>query len=313
MAVDSKISWTQDTHNFWTGCKKVSDGCKFCYMYRDKERFKLDPTVVIRAKQNTFTSPLKTHEPRLIFTCSWSDFFIEEADDWRADAWQVIRDTPWHTWQILTKRPERVLQCLPDDWGNGYPNVWLGTTIENQASMHRLKTLSAIPAKCRFISFEPLIGAIEFSGRQQETLAVTIDWIILGGESGNDNGKYRYRPAEFEWFKTIIDSTPRHIAIFVKQTGTHLSKLCNYSSRHGTDINEWPGWMRVQQMPTRHMLYPLVARLKACAKAKYPDRPWTHTFMMAVANEWSYRVFDLLKRVEEFEAEIEAMAKQSKI
>lgn len=153
MAQESKIQWTNATVNFWTGCKKVSPGCKFCYMYRDKERYGLDPTQVARTADKTFYAALKWKEPKLIFTCSWSDFFIEEADDaWRADAWQVIRQTPQHTWQILTKRPERIAACLPVDWGEGYPNVWLGVSVENAANFDkRVPILNGIPAHVRFI------------------------------------------------------------------------------------------------------------------------------------------------------------------
>ena len=83
---DSKIQWTDDTVNFWHGCKKVSDGCKFCYMYRDKERYGQDATTILRSGDNIFYQALKWKEGRKIFTCSWSDFFIAEADGWRADA-----------------------------------------------------------------------------------------------------------------------------------------------------------------------------------------------------------------------------------
>jgi len=80
MGKESAIQWTDATVNFWTGCKKVSPGCKFCYMYRDKERYGLDPSAVVRTADKTFYSALKWKEPKRIFTCSWSDFFIEEAD-----------------------------------------------------------------------------------------------------------------------------------------------------------------------------------------------------------------------------------------
>ena len=90
---NTKIQWTDATVNFWTECKKVSDGCKYCYMYRDKERYGQEPTSILRTSDNTFDKALKWKEPKLIFTCSWSDFFIDEADQWRDDAWEVIRKT----------------------------------------------------------------------------------------------------------------------------------------------------------------------------------------------------------------------------
>lgn len=102
MAQESKIQWTDGTWNPWHGCIKVSEGCKFCYMYRDKDRYGLDPTDVQRSKSN-FRDPLKWKEPKKVFTCSWSDFFIEQADEWRAEAWEIIKNTPHLTYQILSQ------------------------------------------------------------------------------------------------------------------------------------------------------------------------------------------------------------------
>ena len=109
----SKISWTGPTWNPWTGCEKVGPLCKHCYMYREKDRKGLDPSTVVRSSNKTFNKPLSWRNPELIFTCSWSDFFIDKADEWREGAWSVIRNTPQHVYQILTKRPERINQCLP--------------------------------------------------------------------------------------------------------------------------------------------------------------------------------------------------------
>ena len=244
----SKIQWTDATVNFWTGCKKVSAGCKFCYMYRDKERYGKDPTTVIRTTPVTFEAALKWKDSKRIFTCSWSDFFIEEADQWRADAWDVIRKTPHHHWQILTKRPERIAECLPPDWGDGWDNVWLGVSVENQEYAHRLEALASIPAKIRFISAEPLIGPINLS-YYKESLH-SFHWIIIGGESGNDKGKYGYRSCELEWITDLIEQTKDScIEVFVKQTGTWLSNQLKLSDRHGGDLTEWPNCIQVREFP----------------------------------------------------------------
>ncbi len=104
MGKESQIEWTEATWNPWHGCKKISPGCKNCYMYREKKRYGQDPHNVTKSK-TTFKAPLGWKSSKTIFTCSWSDFFIQEADDWRDDAWDVIRKTPEHTYQILTKRP----------------------------------------------------------------------------------------------------------------------------------------------------------------------------------------------------------------
>lgn len=155
MGEESKIQWTENTWNPWHGCKKVSEGCKYCYMYRDKIKFGQDPMLVVRSK-GKFNEPLKWKEPRIIFTCSWSDWFIDEADEWRDEAWAVIKATPQHTYQILTKRPERIKDHLPKDWGEGYPNVWLGVSIESdKVAYDRLWRLVEVPAAIKFISADP--------------------------------------------------------------------------------------------------------------------------------------------------------------
>lgn len=250
MGKESAIQWTDATVNFWTGCKKVSSGCKFCYMYRDKERYGLDPTAVVRTADKTFKAALKWNEPKRIFTCSWSDFFIEEADQWRADAWEVIKQTPQHTWQILTKRPERIKACLPPDWGSGYPNVWLGVSVEDNANFDkRVPILVQIPASVRFISFEPLLDLVIMTEKRFK-LMQQIQWAIIGGESGNETGAYRYRPCELEYFRHLIFNTPPQVAIFVKQVGTHLAKHMRLKDRHGGDMNEWiDAWLRTRELP----------------------------------------------------------------
>lgn len=247
MGSDSNIQWTESTWNPWHGCKKVSAGCKYCYMFRDKEKYGQDPTVVVRSKTK-FNEPLRWKDGRMIFTCSWSDWFIKEADEWRLEAWEIIKATPQHTYQILTKRPERILKHLPADWGYGYPNVWLGVSVENGSAIaiDRISYLTEVPAKVRFISFEPLIG------HPQSFVTHKIDWIIIGGESGNDVGKYRYRPCELHWIEHIIDGY-RDVSpgtkIFVKQLGTYLAKKLGMSDRHGGNINEFPEHLRIREFP----------------------------------------------------------------
>lgn len=255
MAYNTKIQWARSSWNPWSGCHKVSAGCKFCYMYRDKDRFGLDPTVVQRSKSR-FNDPLKWEDGRLIFTCSWSDFFVEEADQWRDEAWDIIRKTPHHTYQILTKRPHRIADCLPHDWGDGWDNVWLGVSIEDQKVCYpRLQWLLRTPAKVRFISAEPLLSSIFFDfgspfGYEPMTIKKMVDWVIVGGESGNDTGKWRYRECNIHWIEAVIGQCQLHnIPVFVKQLGTGLSKQLGLKDRHGGDINEFPEHLRIRQMP----------------------------------------------------------------
>lgn len=213
------IEWTNHSWNPWQGCTKVSPGCAHCYMYRDKHRFGQDPTRVVRSKPPTFNKPLTWHEPALVFTCSWSDFFHEAADEWRADAWNVIQRTPHLTYQILTKRPERIAQHLPPDWGEGYDNVWLGTSVENQRWAVRAYQLAAIPARVRFISAEPLLGPVDLrefdpSLDHQNPLEL-IHWVIAGGESGP-----RSRTMELDWARGLRDQCAEYeVAFFLKQLG----------------------------------------------------------------------------------------------
>jgi len=242
------IQWADATVNFWTGCQKISPGCFNCYMFRDKAKYGQNPKVVSRTKDATFKSALKWKDSKKIFTCSWSDFFIDVSDPWRKDAWDVIRQTPHHTWQILTKRPDRILQCLPSDWGNGWDNVWLGVSIESQNYMSRAYTLASVPAKTRFISAEPLLDEIDFT--KTPSILNKFNWCIIGGESGNDKGKHLYRPCDQLWIEKIInDLQGTSVEVFVKQMGTHLAKQMKLKDRHGGEISEWPSHLQIRNMP----------------------------------------------------------------
>ena len=268
MAENSKIQWTDHTVNFWTGCIKVSEGCKYCYMFRDKERYGLNPTDVVKVKDSTINKVLKgAKKGDKIFTCSWSDFFIKEADEWRDWAWNIIRSRPDLNWQILTKRPERISECLPKDWGMGWDNVWIGVSVENQKNTNRIQYLFPFynNIKVKFVSVEPILEMIDMDmamyGNQlwnplSGDLDISrhntgkLDWVIIGGESGNDNGKYKYRPAESFWFNTIVDQCKEHnVPVFMKQTGTYLAKRFNLSDRHGGNIDDFPENLKVREFP----------------------------------------------------------------
>lgn len=246
MGKQTAIEWTDATWNPWRGCKKVSPGCKNCYMYREQKRYGKNPMEIVRAAHATFTAPLKWKEPKRVFTCSWSDFFIEEADEWREEAWSIIRQTPHLTYQVLTKRPDLIKDRLPQDWGEGYPNVWLGVSVENQDYMGRAMKLADLPAKVRFISYEPALGPLDFDVLEEEGDSYgdgaiyynilsgirwmrggwgkalqekgRIHWLISGGESGATP-----RPAELDWFRSVRDQClTEDVSYFHKQNGgTH--------------------------------------------------------------------------------------------
>lgn len=219
MVKNTNIQWTDHTWNPWRGCRKVCKCCANCYMFREQKRYGNDPTQIIRAADQTFKSPLKWKDPAFVLTCSWSDFFIREADAWRDQAWDIIRNTPHLTYQILTKRAARIRQCLPPDWGHGWNNVWLGASIGVNDSLTQLNFLLGVPARIRFISAEPLLESVDFGLRlwseQNSPNSGKINWVIVGGESGP-----AARPMFKEWVQLIQeDCALARIPFFFKQWG----------------------------------------------------------------------------------------------
>jgi len=209
MGQQTGIEWTDATWNPWHGCHKISPGCKFCYMFRDKARYGQDANVVVRSKTK-FSEPLKwPHVPTLCFTCSWSDWLIEESDSWREEAYSVIRATPWITYQILTKRIERAVGRVPDP---PLSNVWLGVSVEDRKRKDRIDRLRETPAALRFLSLEPLLedlGELDLSG---------IGWVIVGGESGP-----QARPMQADWARGVRDQCQSAgVPFFFKQWGEWL-------------------------------------------------------------------------------------------
>jgi protein gp37 len=223
MGAETKIEWTDATWNPWHGCRKVSPGCGHCYMFRDKKRFGQDPTIVVRSAEASFQAPRRWRAPRRVFTCSWSDFFITDADRWRSDAWEVIRETPHHTYQILTKRPERVREHIP--WSDEpWPNVWLIVSAEDQKHLEdRWRLIAGVPAIVRGLSIEPLLGPIDLTAPLRSQL---LSWVIVGGESGP-----HARAMDASWVRTLRDQCveagvpfffKQWGGVFKKKTGRHL-------------------------------------------------------------------------------------------
>ena len=234
------ISWTDYSWNPWRGCHKVSQGCKNCYMFREQKRYGNDPNIVLRSK-TTFKDPLKLKDPAMVFTCSWSDFFIEEADEWRDEAWDVIRKTPHLTYQILTKRPERIGNCFPE--GSWIPrNVWWGISAENQEALEKrwseINHVFYMPDwPVRFISAEPLLGPLDLSA-----IKPLPNWVIVGGESGPS-----CRPMNIDWARSIMRQCREYeIPYFMKQLGGHPDRREN--------INQFPEDLRIQEYPARSEL-----------------------------------------------------------
>ena len=211
MGLRTKIKWTDHSWNPWIGCHKKSDGCVNCYMFEGQERWGRDPSVILRCSPRTFNLPLRIKEPSQVFVCSWSDFFVEEADPWRSEAWNIIKQSPHLTFQILTKRPERIVRNLPADWASGWPNVYLGVTIENSSNLKRTNFLIDIPATIKFVSAEPLLDDIVID--DDKNALSSMDWIICGCESGK-----KCRPTDINWVRKLRDfCINAHIPFFLKQ------------------------------------------------------------------------------------------------
>jgi protein gp37 len=193
MAKNSNIEWTDHTFNPWIGCTKVSEGCLNCYaeagdLFRHWTSGGWGPGKPRhRTSAANWKEPLKWNRAAAIggrrakvFCASLADVFDPEVDRaWRADLWDLIRRCPHLDWQLLTKRPQFISSGLPSDWDSGWPNVWLGTSVENQKRAdERVPLLVSVPAIIHFLSVEPLLGPIQF-----QSLA-GVEWVIVGGESG---------------------------------------------------------------------------------------------------------------------------------
>jgi len=252
MAEKSEISWTHATFNPWRGCTKVSDGCKFCYAETLSAR---NPGVLgqwgpkgerVIAAENYWKQPLKwdreakaAGERRRVFCASLADVF-EGKDTMPAESWphvqnarvrlfETIDNTPNLDWLLLTKRPENVMHlCGSSSWAGLIPaNVWIGTSVEDQATANeRIPRLAEVPAAVRFLSCEPLLGAVDL-----KLSLGYIDWVIVGGESGP-----HARPMHPDWARSLRDQCQAAgVAFHFKQWGRNLPE--SQWDSFSTDIN----------------------------------------------------------------------------
>lgn len=214
MATTSSIEWTESTWNPVTGCTKISAGCKHCYAERMAKRLKHMGVAAYRngfkvtLQPQALEIPLKWKKPQLIFVNSMSDLFHEKVpDDFILQVFDVMNRADWHRYQILTKRPERVLELndrLP--WA---PHIWMGVSVENDDVVERIDLLRQTDAHVRFLSLEPLIGPLS------EMNLDGMHWAIVGGESGPGA-----RPMEESWVTEIRDQCAEaSVAFFFKQWG----------------------------------------------------------------------------------------------
>lgn len=237
----TKIEWTERTWNPVTGCTKLSDGCAHCYAEKLCMRLHSIGNIKYINKFNLSLHPESLHEPlkwknsSLVFVCSMSDLFHKDVPfEFIDEVFDIIKHTPQHTYQILTKRAQRMseycsMRLIPD-------NVWMGVTVENKKTIERIDFLSMVHSKVRFISCEPLLedlGIIDLTN---------VDWIIVGGESGN-----QARPMRKDWVLNLLfQARTYNIPFFFKQWGTwgydgkKRSKRANGKLLDGYIIQELP-------------------------------------------------------------------------
>jgi len=208
-----------DIWNPWHGCVKCSEGCEHCYMYfLDKSRGKNGAEIYRTGNFKYPLSEANVKSGELIRVCMTSDFFLEEADEWRQEAWDIMRRRSDVKFFLLTKRPERVLSCLPDDWGDGWPNIFFNVTAENQKRAdERIPLLLNLPFQHKGVMCAPFIGKVDI---EPYLLDGQIEQVICGGE--NYDGA---RPCDHEWVKCLYDACVRHDVTFAFiETGTHFIK-----------------------------------------------------------------------------------------
>jgi len=240
MSEVTHIAWTDHTFNPWWGCVKVSPGCANCYAEALADRMGKYGLWGKEGGPRRHLSAKYWNEPRKwnakatrrerVFCGSMCDVFEKHSGValLREAMWHLIEETPNLDWQLLTKRPENIRQNLPWRWGAGWPNVWIGTTVESMAQSSRVVTLREIPAVVRFISYEPALGPLD------EIRLDGIDWVIYAGESGP-----HHRKDDINWARRMRTHCKAHgVSFFYKQAAglrpQHEAKM------DGEVVREWP-------------------------------------------------------------------------
>lgn len=209
--------------NPWHGCHKFSEGCVNCYVYRMDDRHGRDASIVTKSKN--FDAPIarykngnyKLPSGSMIYTCFTSDFFLEEADEWRKEAWQMMKERSDVHFFMITKRIHRFLECIPEDWQDGYEHVTICCTMENQKQADfRLPIYLKMPIRHKQLICEPCLSDIDFHGMLDDS----IEQLTAGGESGNEA-----RICQYDWILHIRKQCiEKKISFYFKQTGARLVK-----------------------------------------------------------------------------------------
>lgn len=207
--------------NPWRGCHRYSEGCRFCYIHKGDARRGVDTNEVVRT--DGFDAPVARKKngaykmkSGLVYLCFSSDFLLPDADGWRGACWDMIRERRDCQFLFLTKRIERFMDCVPSDWGEGYDNVIVGCTVENQARAdERLPLFQSLPIRHRNIICQPMLSEIDL-----EQYLDGVELVVAGGESD------RYaRPLDYAWVLSLREQCVRkHVAFSFRQCGTHFIK-----------------------------------------------------------------------------------------
>ena len=231
MGAKTGIAWTESTWNPIVGCSQVSEGCRHCYAETLDRRFRMtqegtpylpwthpNAPLNVRCFPDRLKLPLQWREPRMVFVNSRSDLFHETVPrEFRAEMWDVMREAKRHVFQVLTKRPENIPHMLPPDWGDGYPNVWLGVSGETFSwAQQRGDLLENVPSRVSFLSAEPWLEPRFVGAHQYAELAERFfDWVIVGGESGP-----KCRPMAMDTARALIRGCEiADVPVFLKQLG----------------------------------------------------------------------------------------------
>lgn len=230
--------------NPWRGCHKHSEGCKFCYIHKGDNKRGIDTNNIV--KTDKFTAPIEKNKKgeykvkpgQVVYLCFSSDYFLPEADAWRTDCWKMIKERSDLHFIFLTKRIERFGDCIPDDWEDGYENVTMGCTIENQnMADFRLSIFSKLPIKHKNVICQPLLEEVHI-----EKYLDDVELVVVGGESD-----YNARPLNYDWVLFLRQqciNTNTHFQF--RQCGTYFIKdgkkytlsvreLCNQAKKAGID------------------------------------------------------------------------------
>ena len=207
--------------NAWRGCKKCSDGCLHCYIHKGDFKRNVDTNEIVKTKD--FEKPIEKlkngnykMKSGIVYLCFSTDFLIEEADKWRNECWKMIKERQDCTFLFLTKRIDRFMKCIPDDWEDGYDNVVVCCTIENQKNAdYKLSIFKDLPIKHKCITAQPLLEKIDI-----EKYLDNIELVVVGGESD-----INARPFNYEWVLDIREQCIRKNVDFeFRQCGTYTIK-----------------------------------------------------------------------------------------